>query len=143
MREGAIWCAVGAAGSVAASALGGWDVMLRTLLIFMAIDYVTGLVLAGVFKKSKKSKSGALNSGTCFKGIFKKCMMLLMVLVGYHLDYVIGWDFVRNAVIIALIVNELISIIENAGLMGVPVPHVLKQAIGILRKKGGEDGNDG
>ena len=139
MRGNAIWCGVGVIGSTISSALGGWDVMLRTLIIFMVVDYVTGLVVAGVFKKSKKSKSGALNSSTCFKGIIKKCMMLLMVLVGYHLDYVIGWDFVRHAVIIALIINELISITENAGLMGVRLPNVLKQAIEISKKKGGDE----
>ena len=136
--RGMIWCGIGAIGGVIASALGGWDVVLRTLFVLIAVDYVTGLLLAGVFKRSKKSESGALDSRIGFKGIAKKVVMLLMVVVGYHLDYVIGWDFIRHAVIIALIVNELISIIENAGLMGVPVPHVLREAIGVLKKKGGE-----
>ena len=125
------------AGSIAAAALGGWDLALRTLIYFMAIDYAMGLTLAGVFKRSKKN-SGALNSHIGFKGVVKKGIMLLMVIIGYQLDYMIGWDFIRYAVIIAFIVNELISIIENASLMGVPVPHVLKQAIEILKKKGDE-----
>ena len=138
MREVTVFGIIGTIGGVIASALGGWDVTLRALLVLMAVDYVTGFLLAGVCKKSRKSKSGALDSRIGFKGIVKKVAMLLMVIVGYHLDYVIGWDFVRNAVIIALIANELISIIENVGLMGVPIPYVLKEAIGILRKKGGE-----
>jgi len=125
------------AGAVVASALGGWDLALQTLFCFMIIDYATGLILAGIFKKSKKN-SGALNSHIGFKGLVKKCVMLLMVIIGYMLDHMIGWDFIRYAVIIAFIANELISIIENASLMGIPIPHVLMQAIEILRKKGDE-----
>jgi len=138
MRE-SVLLATGTVGAVIASVLGGWDLALQTMVTFMTIDYITGLVVAGVFKKSKKSASGALDSHTGFKGIIKKCMMLLMVLMGYQLDNIIGWDFVRYGVIIAFLLNESISIIENAGLMGVPIPQVLKQAIGILKKKGDED----
>ena len=133
-----IFVAIGAAGGAFASALGGCDYFLQALLALMAVDYVSGLVVAGIFKKSKKTRSGALNSHTGFKGIIKKCMMLLMVLVAYRLDYVIGWDFVRHGMIIALLVNELISIVENAGLMGIPVSAVLRKAIDILVKKAEE-----
>lgn len=140
MRE-TIMAVVGIVGGGIAAALGGWDAALQTLVSFMIIDYVTGLIVAGIFKKSKKSESGALDSRSGFKGIIKKCMMLLMVIMGYQLDGIIGWDFIRYAVIIAFLVNELISVVENAGLMGVPVPDVLKQAIGILKKKG-DKGND-
>ena len=131
-----VW--VGAVGGFIAAALGGWDAALRTLVVFMGVDYVTGLIVAGVFKKSQKSESGALDSRIGFKGILKKCMMLLMVLIGYQLDNIIGWDFVRYAVIIAFIVNELISIIENAELMGVPMHKLtfLQKAIAILGEKG-------
>ena len=132
---------IGVVGGVVTTLLGGWDLALQTLVCFIMIDYATGFLLAGVFKKSKKNASGALNSRIGFKGIVKKCMMLLLVLMGYRLDYIIGWDFLRYAIIIALIANESISILENAGLMGVPIPHVLKQAIEVLRKKG--DGHDG
>jgi len=127
------------AGVIIASALGGCDYALRALVIFMIIDYVSGLILAGIFKKSAKSSGGALDSNVGFKGIVKKCMMLLMVLIGYQLDNIIGWGFIRYGVIIAFILNELISIIENFGLMGVPIPAVMKQAIGILKKKGDEN----
>jgi len=140
MRE-TVLIITGTIGGLISSALGGWDLTLQVLIIFIVVDYVTGLIVAGVFKKSKKSTSGALDSHTGFKGIMKKCMMLLLVLVGYQLDYVIGSEFVRYAVIIALIANETLSIIENAGLMGVPIPSVLKQAIEILKKKGDGNGN--
>lgn len=135
MKE--ILCTViGIIGSFIAGLLGGWDTALITLITFMAIDYVSGLVVAGVFKKSNKSESGALESRAGFKGLCRKCMTLLFVLVAYRLDIMIGTDYIRNAVIIAFCANEAISITENAGLMGVPVPDVIKKGIDILQKKG-------
>ena len=138
IREGFI-AVTGVLGGVVASLFGGWDLALQTLVTFMVLDYATGLVIAGVFKKSRKSLSGALESNTGFKGIIKKCMVLLMVLIGYRLDNMLGVDFVRYAVIIAFVSNELLSIIENAGLMGVPIPAVLQKAIGILNERSGGD----
>lgn len=127
---------VGIIGSFIAGLLGGWDTALITLITFMAIDYITGLVVAGIFKKSPKSANGALESRAGFKGLCRKCMIILFVLIAYRLDIMIGTDYIRNAVIIAFITNEVISIIENAGLMGVPVPDVIKKGIDILQKKG-------
>ena len=115
---------------------GGWDKGLATLIVFMAIDYISGLVVAGVFKKSNKSESGALESRAGFKGLCRKCMTLLFVLVAYRLDIMIGTDYIRNAVIIAFCANEAISIIENAGLMGVPIPEVITKAVDVLQEKG-------
>jgi len=138
---------IGILGGAVASIIGGWDLALQTLVFFMGIDFVTGFIVAAVYKRSRKSSSGTLNSRIGFKGILKKCMMLTMIIMGYQLDRIIGWDFVRYAMIIAFLVNESVSIIENAGLMGVPIPNVLRQAIEILRTKSGEDvkgetGND-
>jgi toxin secretion/phage lysis holin len=135
MREGFL-VGIGAAGGTIAAALGGWDLALQTLFCFMAIDYITGLVVAGIFKRSRLSEHGALSSRAGFKGIIKKCMMILFVLIGYQLDKVVGLEFIRYAVIFAFMANELISIIENANLMGIPIPVVLKRAIGLLKKKG-------
>ena len=135
MREYLI-AAIGTVGAAIISSLGGWDLALQTLVMFMAIDYVTGLVVAGVFKKSKKSASGGLDSSLGFKGIIKKSVMLMVVFIGYQLDNFIGADFARYAVIIAFLVNESISIIENVGLMGIPIPNAIKKAITILSEKG-------
>jgi len=126
---------IGAVGAYIANLLGGWDAGLTTLVIFMAVDYFTGLIVAGIFHKSKKTESGALSSKAGIQGIAKKIMMLLMVLVAVRLDILTGTDYIRDAVIIALCGNELISIIENAGLMGVPIPKKLKDAIEVLSKK--------
>ena len=134
---------VGSAGSLIASFFGGWTSSLTTLLIFMLIDYLTGLVTAGVFHKSQKSETGALESRAGFKGLCRKGMILLMVLVAHRLDMAIGGSYIRDAVCIAFIVNETISIIENAGLMGVPIPAVLKNGIEILKKKGEDHGKAG
>ncbi len=101
----------------------------------MAIDYATGLILAGVFKKSPKSCGGALESRAGLKGLCRKCGILLAVLVAYRLDIAVGADYIRTSVIIAFIANEAISIIENIGLMGVPLPGAIKKAIEVLRSK--------
>lgn len=129
----------GMLGSIIAQILGGWDSALQTLLIFMAIDYITGLIVAGVFKKSNKSDSGALQSNAGWKGLCKKGVTLLIVLIGVRLDLMLGLgNFIRNAVVIGFCLNELVSIVENTGLMGVPFPPIVLQAIEILKKKSNE-----
>ena len=132
--------AIGLAGSFIATLFGGWDTELRTLILFMAVDYITGLMVAGVFKNSSKTKTGALQSKAGWKGLCKKGMTLFIVLVAYRLELMVGSEFIRNAVIIAYIVNETISIIENAGLMGIKIPQALQKCIDILAQKteGGE-----
>ena len=126
---------IGVVGSVIASLFGGWDAALVTLVIFMAIDYVTGLLVAGVFHNSGKTENGALESRAGWKGLCRKCITLLMVLVATRLDLVTGTNFIRDAVVIAFIANETISIVENAGLMGINIPPAITQAIEVLKKK--------
>lgn len=128
----------GAVGSGVAYIFGGWDASIITLLIFMAIDYLTGIIVAGIFHKSNKTKSGALESRAGWKGLVKKCVTLLFVVVAVRLDILTGSSYIRDAVCIAFIVNELISIVENAGLMGVPVPAAITKAIDILKLKENE-----
>jgi toxin secretion/phage lysis holin len=137
MKQGVLTI-LGAIGAFVSSVFGGWDAGLTTLVIFMIIDYLTGLIVAGVFHKSGKTENGALSSKAGLQGIAKKIMTLLMVLVAVRLDIMTGTNYVRDAVIIALCGNELISIIENAGLMGIPIPRKLKEAIEVLSRKGEE-----
>lgn len=125
----------GVVGGIVASYFGGWDTALTTLLIFMAIDFVSGLALSGVFHRSTKTDGGALSSEIGSKGLSKKGMVLLIVLVATQLDAITGTNFLRDATITAYIVVEVISIIENAGLMGVPIPKRLKSAIEVLKEK--------
>ena len=109
--------------------------MLTTLVLCMALDYLTGMLAAGIFHKSKKSAQGGLESRSGWKGLCRKGISLLIVLVAYRLDLIAGTDFICNAVMAAYLVNELLSITENIGLMGVPVPKVLTSAIDLLKQK--------
>lgn len=133
--KAAIMTGAGVVGGMISQAFGGWDAALITLLLFMAVDYLSGLIVAGVFQASDKSASGSLSSIACWQGLLKKGMTLAIVLVAARLDIVLGTAFVRDAVVIAYIVNETISIIENAGLMGLPVPDVIMSAIEQLQGK--------
>lgn len=125
----------GIIGGWIASYLGGWDTALQTLVLFMALDYITGLMVAGIFHKSKKTPGGGLESRAGFKGLCRKGVVLLIVLVACRLDIMAGTDFIRDACVIAFVTNEALSIIENAGLMGVPVPEVITKGIEILKSK--------
>lgn len=135
MMKNGLCTIAGTVGGFIASLFGGWDTALATLLIFMAVDYATGLIVAGVFHKSQKTENGALESRAGWKGLCRKGTSLLVVLVAYRLDLVIGSNFVKDATIIAFIANETISIIENAGLMGAPIPAVIVKAIDVLKQK--------
>ena len=134
MKSG-ITTVIGVIGGMIASLFGGWDAALVTLIIFMGVDYVTGLIVAGVFHNSEKTKNGALESRAGWKGLCRKGVTLLVVLVACRLDLVMGSNFIRDAVVIAFIANETISIIENAGLMGIPIPTAIMRAIDILKNK--------
>ncbi len=122
-------------GAAISELFGGWDAAIMTLMLFMALDYVSGLIVAGVFQQSDKTQTGALNSAACWRGLLKKGMTLVIVLVAVRLDVVLGTSFVRDAVVIAYIVNETISIIENAGRMGLPIPDTIMKAIEQLQGK--------
>lgn len=132
----------GVVGSALASLFGGWSTGMITLLIFMAVDYITGLICAGVFKSSAKSKSGGLESRAGWKGLCRKGVTILVVLVAYRLDLLIGTNYIRDAVVIAFCANELISIVENCGLIGLPLPKPITKAIDILRNRSDKDGDD-
>lgn len=126
---------IGVLGGGISTLFGGWSAGLTTLLIFMIIDYFSGFVVAGVFKNSNKSESGALESRAGWKGLTRKCMTLLFVLVAHRLDLLVGTSYIKDAVIIGFCVNELLSIVENAGLMGLPLPPILTRAIDVLTEK--------
>lgn len=126
---------IGIIGGTVAAAFGGFDAGLRILILLMAADYITGLIVAGVFHKSPKTADGTLESYAGWKGLCRKGMTLLVVLIAAQLDSYLGSSFARDTVIIAYIVNELVSLIENAGLMGVPIPAVIKRMVSILKEK--------
>lgn len=127
--------AIGIIGTFISKLFGGWTEDMVTLIIFMTIDFLMGLIVAGVFHKSNKSKTGALNSHAGWKGLCKKGVILTFVLIAHRLDMLLGADYIRTTTIIGFITNEIISIVENAGLMGIPLPEVITKAIEILKHK--------
>lgn len=139
--KNSVLTALAAVGGFLADRLGGWDALLQVLVALMVADYLTGLVVAGVFKRSPHTESGALSSHAGFKGIVKKCAALLLIYIGVLLDRAIGEAFVRSALIIFFIGNEGLSLLENVGLMGVKYPQFLQKMLEALRERGdkGED----
>ena len=132
MKEG-ICTAVGVVGSAIAAAFGGWDQALVTLVIFMVIDYLSGLIVAGIFHNSRKTENGALESRAGWKGLCRKAMTLFYVLIAAQLDSLLGIDYARDVVCVGFIANETLSIVENAGLMGIPLPEGIKRAVDVLK----------
>lgn len=134
MKE-TVCTSIGLMGSMIASLIGGWDAPMKALIICMIVDYISGIVVAGVFHASKKSENGALKSSSGLKGLCRKCMILFIIIIMAQVGKVANIDYLRNAAIIGFIANEIISIVENAGLMGVPLPKVVYKAIDILNDK--------
>lgn len=114
---------------------GGWTQGMTFLVIAMALDYISGLIVAAVFHNSKKTETGRLESRAGWKGLIRKGMTLAIVLVAAQLDITLNTNFIRDAVVIGFIANEIISIIENAGLMGVPITPALVNMIDLLKRK--------
>ena len=116
------------AGGTITAALGGWDLALQVLVLFVVLDYITGLVAAWYSK--------SLNSQVGFKGICKKVLLFIPIAICYALDRVIGQEILRSLAIFFYIANEGLSITENLGLCNVPVPAPLMDALEQLKKKG-------
>lgn len=126
---------LGVVGSAIAAAFGGWDAAMAALTICISVDYISGSIVALVFHKSSKSETGAYNSAYGLKGLCKKGLMLLFVLVAVQIDQLLGSDYVRDAVCIGFCSNEILSITENLGLAGVPLPQAVTKALEQLQKK--------
>ena len=141
----AVFAALAAAGAFLASAFGGWDALLKVLIAMMAADYLTGVAVAAVFKRSDKSETGKLSSIAGFRGLAKKCAVLLLVYIAVLLDEATGAHYVRAAVMLFFIGNEGLSLLENVGLMGVEYPKFLRDMLQALHDRGdeGEEAADG
>ena len=131
----------GIVGGFIAMLLGGWDTAMITLVIFMAIDFTTGFI-AAMLGRSKHSWTGRLSSKAGWYGLAKKFCTLLIIVVAVRIDLLIGTTYVRDATCIGFCVNELLPIVENTSLMGVPYPDAIKKAIDVLQKKAGKMNED-
>lgn len=127
---------LGAIGSVISELFGGWTSAMTTLVIFMLIDYITGILVAAVFRKSNKTEDGGLESKAGWKGLIRKFSTLLIVLISIRLDIIFNTTIISNCVVFTFLANELLSLLENVGLMGIPLPSVLTEVISVLNKKG-------
>jgi toxin secretion/phage lysis holin len=116
-------------GAVVGYLFGGWSVLLQILLTFVVIDYISGLLASGV--------EGKLSSKVGFKGIAKKIMIFCLVAVGHLVDKAVGeGHVVSDTIVFFYLGNEGLSILENAGRTGLPVPNQIKNAVQILKGKG-------
>ena len=127
--------ALSVVGGTIAQLLGGWDNYLAVLVFIISADYATGVICALVWKKSPKTDNGAFESNASIKGLFRKIGILLAVAIGYKLDSLAGTEFIRTAVITFFIANDGMSIVENLGIMGLPLPPALKNAFEALKGK--------
>lgn len=127
-------------GSILTQWLGGWDSFLKALIMFMVVDYITGIAVAFIFHASAKTKNGGASSKECFKGIVKKICIIALVGVAVSVDNISGTHYLRSATIFFFLGNEGLSILENVGLMGVPYPEFIKKALEVIKNKG-EEGN--
>ena len=118
------------------SLLGGWTKGLNSLVVLMITDYIIGMILAIVFKKSSKTDTGGCSSKVGFVGLLKKFIILLMVVVGNQVDLLLSVHYVKDCCCIGFCANEIISIVENVGLMGIKLPKIITDSISILQKKG-------
>ena len=134
MKEN-ICTVLGMVGAAVAAAFGGWDAALMALVVCICIDYISGTIVALVFHNSNKSETGAYNSSYGLKGLCRKGLMLLFVVVAVQVDALMGADYVRDAVCIGFCSNEVLSIVENLGLAGVPMPDAVVKALEQLQKK--------
>lgn len=134
-QHGPFCIGIGIIGAFIAQLYGGWTQGMTTLIIMMAVDYITGLLVAGIWHKSQKTADGRLESRAGWKGLVRKGVTLLIVLVAARLDLVIGSTLIRDTAVIGFIANEGISIVENAGLMGVPMPGVVQNALEVLKRQ--------
>lgn len=123
-------------------AIGGFDMAVVCLIGAMTIDYITGLIVAGVFHNSPKTEGGRLDSRVGWKGLARKFVTILIVVVANLADEVMGTgDTIRTAVCIGFFANECLSLVENAGHMGLKIPAKLRNAIEELfsASEGGAD----
>ena len=125
----AVSTVVGLAAGMLSGIVGGFDTPVLVLVVSMGVDYVTGLIVAGVFHASPKTSGGGLDSRVGWKGLARKFVTLLIVVITNLADILLEVHYIRDAAIIGFCANECISILENAGLMGIRIPRVLTAAL--------------
>ena len=111
---------------------GNVDYSLIFLVICMILDFLTGMMAGGIEHK--------LSSEICTRGLFKKLMIFVYVLIGHHMDVLLHVEYIRIAVCYLYATGEVLSIIENGTRIGIPVPEPIKKALDIMNDGGKENG---
>ena len=130
---------IGAIGGIVTTILGTWTLAITIMVICMGVDIITGIAVAKFFINSPKTESGGYSSREVRKGLMRKGGMCLVVLIAHYVDLLIGTQYVRDAVVVFTVFNEIMSILENVALMGVPIPKILLKGLDVLHEKTGED----
>ena len=131
----AITVVIGFIVGLISDALGGWTPAMKVLFYFMAIDYLTGLIVAGFYKKSPKTSKGGLESRAALKGLIRKGVMWLLVFMANLVDGLGGTEIIRTGTVMSLIITEFISISENLHYMKIDIPKPLKKALNVYREQ--------
>ena len=134
--------AIGAIGGVVTTILGTWSLAITIMVICMGVDIITGIAVAKFFVNSPKTESGGYSSREVRKGLMRKGGMCLVVLIAHYVDLLIGTQYVRDAVVVFTVFNEIMSILENVALMGVPIPKILLKGLDVLHEQTGEGENN-
>lgn len=125
----------GATGSLLINLIGKPTDDLLILIILMIIDLIVGFLVSAIWQKSSKTDSGKLSSSVMFKGIIKKFFTLVIVVIAYQLDILLAMNVIRHIVIIAFIVEEVLSITENIAITGIKIPAIITKALDVLEKE--------
>lgn len=133
--ENLIKGAIAGTGGIASFFFGGWTQLMTVLVVFIVIDFLSGVALA--------AKEGKASSRELWFGVTRKIGTLAIIAVAHMLDTTIGdGHLIRDAAIFFYLAGELLSLIENAGRLGVPIPPVIQRAVEVLRGKSGGELND-
>ena len=133
---------IGAIGGIVTTILGTWTLAITIMVICMGADIITGITVAKFFVNSPKTESGGYSSREVRKGLMRKGGMCLVVLIAHYVDLLIGTQYVRDAVVVFTVFNEIMSILENVALMGVPIPKILLKGLDVLHEQTGEGENN-
>lgn len=126
------YCITATIGGMIGYLTGEWSMPMYALLVLMGIDFVTGII-KGAMSKSEKTENHRLQSSVMFIGLLRKITCLLLVAAAHWMDIVLDITVIRDACVMCFIANELLSLIENCGAIGIPIPEKLRDCVEELK----------
>jgi len=135
LSESRVWMAISGGFGALFVYVASWSNHISTLVSLMIIDFLFGLLTPILVGKSKKCPSGKLSSQTCRRGLVKKCVVFMLIYVAWLLSKEVGVLALTDAVVMGFIVSETISIVENAAILGIPIPKVFLKLLRVMNEK--------